>query len=123
MTDAAPYAEIAEVVRTYVEGMCQNDPAKLRAAMHERACSIGHFDGGLEWEGREGFAALVGQSVKVPDPAPWFRINAISLAGDVATVQVEDIFLGQHYDDTLTLLHHEGRWMIVAKVFYLRPAG
>ena len=123
MTDAAPYAEIAEVVRTYVEGKCQNDPAKLRTAMHERACSIGHFERELEWEGREGFAALVGQSVKVPDPAPWYRINAISLAGDVATVQVEDIFLGQHYDDTLTLLHHEGRWMIVAKVFYLRPAG
>ena len=56
MTDAAPYAEIAVVVRTYVEGMCQNDPAKLRTAMHERACSIGHFDGGLEWDGREGLS-------------------------------------------------------------------
>jgi len=37
MTDASTYAEIAEVVRTYVEGMCQNDPGKLRKAMHERA--------------------------------------------------------------------------------------
>ena len=80
MTDASTYAEIAEVVRTYVEGMCQNDPAKLRTAMHERACSIGHFERELEWEGREGFIALVGQSVKVPNPAPWYRINAISLA-------------------------------------------
>ncbi len=123
MTDAATYAEIAEVVRTYVEGMCQNDPAKLRTAMHERACSIGHFDNGLEWDGRERFITIVGESVTVPDPAPWFRINALSVAGDVATVQVEDIFLGQRYDDILTLLHHEGRWMIVAKVFYLRPAG
>jgi hypothetical protein len=123
MTNASTYAEIVEVVRTYVEGMCQNDPGKLRTAMHERASSIGHFDGGLEWDGRDGFIAVVGQSVEVPDPAPWHRINAVSVAGDVATVQVEDIFLGQHYDDTLTLLHHEGRWMIVAKVFYLRPAG
>lgn len=123
MTVASTYAEIAEVVRTYVEGMCQNDSGKLRTAMHERACSIGHFDGGLEWEGREGLIAIVDQSVKAPDPAPWFRINAISSSGDVATAQLEDIFLGQHYDDTLTLLHHEGRWMIVAKVFNLRPAG
>ena len=123
VTNASTYAEIAEVIRTYVEGMCQNDPAKLRSAMHERACSIGHYDGGLEWDGREGFIAVVGQSVTEPDPAPWFRINALCVAGDVATVQVEDVFLGQHYDDTLTLLHHEGRWMIVAKVFYLRPAG
>ena len=63
------------------------------------------------------------ESVKVPDPALWFRINALSVAGDVATAQVEDIFLGQHYVDTLTLLHHEGRWIIVAKVFYLLPLG
>lgn len=47
MQDAQTYTEIAEVVRTYIDGMCQNDPAKLRAAMHEKACSIGHFGGGL----------------------------------------------------------------------------
>jgi hypothetical protein len=88
--------------------------------MHERACSIGHFEGGLEWADREAFIALVSESVTSPDPAPSHRINALSVVGDVATVQVEDIFLGQHYDDTLTLLKHEGRWVIVAKVFFLR---
>jgi len=122
MLDPRTCADIADTVTTYVEGMCQNDPAKLRRAMHEKACSIGHFDGGLEWDGREAFIAVVAASVTTPDPAPWHRINAISVNGDVATVQVEDIFLGQHYDDTLTLLHHNGRWVIVAKVFFLRPA-
>lgn len=121
--DAQTYTEIAEVVRTYVEGMCQNDAAKLCSAMHEKACSIGHFEGGLEWENREGFIALVAEAVKEPDLSPWHVINAISVVGDVATVQVEDIWLGMHYDDTLTLLRHEGRWQIVSKVFFLRPAG
>ncbi len=123
MLDAQTCAEIVGVVKAYVEGMCENDPAKLRHAMHEKLCCIGHFDGGLEWLSRDDFIAAVDAAVKAPDPAPWYAINAISVAGDVATVQVEDIWLGDHYDDTLTLLRHENRWVIVSKVFYLRPGA
>ena len=121
MPDAQTIAEIAGVVRTYVEGMCGNDPEKLRTAMHENACSIGHYKGALEWETREVFIAAVAATVKTPDPTPWHRINSVSVTGDVATVQVEDIYMGEHYDDTLRLLHHDGRWVIVSKVFFLRP--
>lgn len=123
MPDAKTYAEISDVVKLYVDGMCQNDPAKLRSAMHERASVIGHFDGGLEWDSRDAFIAVVSAMVASPDPSPWYAITAISVAGDVATVQLEDVFLGQHFDDTLTLLKHDNRWVIVAKVFYLRDAG
>lgn len=122
MVDKQAYADISDVVKTYVYGMCQNDPAKLRAAMHEKMCCIGHFEGDLEWATREAFIAVVDAASGAPDPSPWHAITAISVAGDVATVQVENVWLGQHYDDTLTLLKHENRWMIVAKVFYLRPA-
>lgn len=122
MQNAHSYAEIADVVRTYVEGMCQNDAKKLRAALHENACSIGHFEGELEWEGREAFIAIIDAATKEPDSSPWHAINAVSIVGDVATVQVEDILHGIHYDDTLTLLRHEGRWQIVSKVFFQRPA-
>ena len=123
MPDARTYAEISEVVRAYVEGMCRNDAATLRAAMHAKCCIIGHFEGGLEWDTRDEFIAAVDRSVDAPDPSPWHAITAMSVAGDVATVQVEDIWLGMHYDDTLTLLKHEGRWVIVSKVFYLRPTA
>ena len=123
MQEVQTYTEIAAVVRTYVEGMCQNNASKLRAALHENACSIGHFEGGLEWESREGFIAIVAAAVKEPDLTPWHVINSISVVGDIATVQVEDIWLGMHFDDTLTLLRHEGRWQIVSKVFFLRSSG
>lgn len=122
MLDSETSAAISSVIETYVEGMCLNDPAKLREAMHVKLSCIGHIDGGLEWASREDFIALVDDAVKSPDPAPWYAINAISIAGDVATVQVENIWLGDHYDDTLTLLKHENRWVIVSKVFYARPA-
>lgn len=121
MLDNENLAEISDIVKLYVEGMCQNDAGKLRAAMHEKACVIGHYDGGLEWNTRDAFVAAVAALVDIPDPSPWYAITAISVTGDVATVQVEDIFLGQRYDDTLTLLKHGSRWCIVSKVFYLRP--
>lgn len=84
MADTQDYTEIAEVVGAYVEGMCANDPEKLRRAMHEKLSCIGHFDGGLEWLRRDAFIAAVGKAVKTPDPSPWHRINALSAVGDVA---------------------------------------
>ena len=123
MPDTKTYAEISDVVKSYAEGMCQNDPVKLRDAMHEKLCCFGHFDGGLEWDTRDAFIAGVNEAVETPDPSPWYAINAISVAGDVATVQVEDIWLDMHFDDTLVLLKHENRWTIVSKVFFLRPVA
>ncbi len=121
MSELPSFTAISETVKTYIEGMCQNDPAKLREAMHENSCCIGHFDGGLEWDNREAFIKGVADAVETPDPSPWFEIKSISVTGDVATIHVEDIWLGMHFDDHLTLLYKEGRWAIVSKVFYLRP--
>ena len=118
MSQVDDFAAIAAVVSLYAEGMCQGDPAKLRQAMHENACSIGHVDGGLEWDTREAFITTVMATVVEPDTAPWHRINAISVTGDTAVVQVEDIWEAMHYDDTLTLLKRNSRWQIVAKVFH-----
>ena len=123
MPTTETWVDICETVKAYVEGMCQNDPAKLRIAMHEKACSIGHFDGGLEWDSREAFIAAVNSAVTIPDPAPWYVINSISVIGDMAIVHVEDIWLGERFDDALTLLKHEGRWVIASKVFFHRSTA
>lgn len=122
MLDVQTCADISAVVKTYVDGMCQNDPEKLRDAMHEKLCCIGHYEGGLEWDTRDASIAAVNEAVDAPDPSPWHAISAIPIAGDVAKVQVENIWLGMHYDDTLALLKHKNRWVIVSKVFFLRPA-
>ena len=122
MQDTKTYCEISDVVTLYVEGMCQNDPAKLREAMHEEMCCIGHYGGGLEWDKRHAFMAGVNDAVEAPDLSPWYVISSISIVGDIATVQVENVWLGEHYDDILTLLYHDEKWVIVSKVFHLRPA-
>ena len=115
-------AAIGTVIKTYVDGMCHADAGMLRQAMHPKACCIGHYDGGLEWDDTESFITAVLDAVDAPDPDPWYRIRSISVAGDMAMVHVEDIWLEMHFDDYLTLLFHDGSWTIVSKVFYLRPA-
>ncbi len=118
------FAAIAAVVEQYVRGMCAADADDLRAAMHPKMSCIGHFDGGLEWNDRDAFIAGVTGAVKTPDTDPWFSIGRISVTGDMAIAEVEDIWLGMHFDDVLTLLYHDGRWQIVSKVFCLRgPNG
>ena len=123
MIETSTYAAIHDVVKTYVEGMCQAGPAKLRNAMHEDMRCIGHIDSGLEWDRRDEFIATVVDAVERPDNSPWYEVRSISVAGDIAAVLIEDVWLGDHYDDMLTLLFHEGRWVIVSKVFFCSTSG
>lgn len=120
MADDGTEAEITAVVRNYVEGLVQADAAKLRAAMHERACEIGHFDGDLLWQDREAMIAMIEAEAAEPDMDPKWRIHSMTVDGDVAVVRVEDDWLGMNFIDALTLLHHDGKWVIVSKVFHLR---
>lgn len=122
MTDKSAETEaITEVVRTYVEGMVWGDAALLSKAFHPRACCIGHFDGGLEWDGLDAFIASTTGEEARPGTEPYWKINSLSVTGDTALVLVENDWAGMRFDDTLTLLHHDGRWQIVSKVFFLRP--
>jgi hypothetical protein len=117
------YGAITDVVRDYVEGLVQGDAVKLRRAMHERACEIGHFDGELLWQDRETMIAMVEQMTAEPDLNPNWRIHSINIDGEVAIVRVEDDWVGSNYLDVLTLLRHDGRWVIVSKVFHQRQGG
>lgn len=111
---------IVDTVRAYVEAMCAGDEAGLALAWHERTCSIGHFDGKLEWDDRAAFAAAVQAAVTGPVTDPHRHVHEMRIIGDMAFVQVEDDWLGPRFDDFLTLLNHERRWQVVSKTFHLR---
>lgn len=114
-------AEIARTVATYVEGMARGDAAALRRAFHPNACSIGHFDGGLEWASLDEFvAACEAEAIPAEAAVPPHRIEAVSVAGDTAVVRVLDVWAGQDFYDTLSLLYDDGRWQIVNKTFLHR---
>lgn len=102
----------------YVEGMARGDDAALRRAFHPDANSIGHFDGGLEWSGLDAFiAACAAEAIPAAAPVPPWTVESVSVAGDTAVVGVVNVWAGLSFRDTLTLLHHDGRWQIVGKLF------
>jgi len=53
MTPIQTCNQIADDVKTCINRFCQNEPAKLRAVMHEKSSCIGHDEGGLERETQE----------------------------------------------------------------------
>lgn len=116
------FEEIAATIETYVEGMARCDAAALRRAFHPRACSVGHFDGGLEWDDVDAFArACEAEAIAPEAPSPPFEIESISVAGDTAVARVRNMWAGLAFLDTLCLLRHEGRWVIVSKLFLHLP--
>jgi hypothetical protein len=100
--------------------MTLGDAALLNKAFHPKAMCIGHYEGGLEWDDLNSFATTCAEAAKDGPQTAFWRIQAISVTGDTAVVQVENDFAGMRFDDTLTLLHHDGHWKIVSKVFFHR---
>ena len=113
------FSAIAKTVEAYATGMARGEAKLLAEAFHPQASSIGHYGGVLEWMGIADFAASC-RDAAVPegDPVPPWEIESIALAGDTAVVRVVNQWAGERFRDTLTLLRHEGRWRIVAKVFF-----
>ena len=111
-------AEIRSVVATYVEGMARGDAGMLRRAFHPGASIIGHFGGGLEWSDLDTFiTACVDEAIPADAPVPPFAIEALDVDGDAARVWVVNVWAGLDVRDWLSLLKHDGRWQIVAKLF------
>ena len=115
---AETFDEIIETGRLYVEGMTFGDEGKLRRAFHPGASSIGHFEGGLEWDGLDAVIAVFRGNAAPAGTAPFWRVDSVSVAGDTAVVRVTDGWAGARFVDTLSLIRHEGRWVIVAKLFF-----
>jgi hypothetical protein len=116
----SPIAAIEAVVATYIKGMTRGDAALLKRAFHPGAEIIGHFEEGLEWDDLDAFIAVCEKAASPDAEAAFFRIQSITVTGDTAVAQVEDDLSGMRFDDTLTLLLHDGRWQIVSKLFYHR---
>lgn len=109
-------AEITKVIETYVTSMVAGDRAGLEQVFFEKASEVGHFDGELLWNDRE---ALIGMCEEAADGSALghWSIRNLAVHGDIAVAHVEDDWAGMRFDDLLTLLHHDGAWRIVSKVY------
>lgn len=118
---AAPLVAIAEVLQLYFDGLYHSDTARLGRVFHPQALYACATEGTLLHLEMQEYFPIVD---KRPSPASrgearCDRIMSIEFAGPVtAFARVECAIGPKFFTDLLTLVHLDGRWQIIAKVFH-----
>ncbi len=113
--------EVAAAVNSYMLAMVFGDAERLRSVLHPRFFCIGHGGGGQAWDGRDSFIAGCVKNAAAPGTSFFSEIRAIDITGDAASAKSGNDYLGDCYTDPLTLLRHDGEWVIVNRVFHQHP--
>ena len=121
-TNEADIAAVTEVVHAYYDGMVTGDEVKLAHPFHQHARLVGNNQGTLEWQTLEEFVEERKEAAGTSGTYAW-RIDFLSLAGDMALVRLGGQFAGDWYCDDLSMLRIDGAWRIVHKTWYVHPAG
>lgn len=117
--DALPV--VTSLLRDYFDGLYFSDTRRLRRVFHAQAVYATASDGAPVILRMEEYFSVVDRR-----PAPAARgdvradrILAIDFVGPAtAWVKVQCAIRPKHFTDLLTLIHVEGRWQIIAKVFH-----
>jgi len=121
-TNEADLAAVMDVVRAYCDGMVAGDEKLLERAFHPRASIVGNEHGVLEWETLEEFIDECREAADDAGPGTW-RLEGLSLVGDMAAIRLGTQFAGEWYTDDLSLLCIDGTWCIVHKTWYVHPSS
>lgn len=117
----APFGEVAAVLQVYFDGLHHSDTRRLRSVFHPEAVYATATGGEPLILRMDEYFPLVDAR---PSPASRGedrsdRIVSIEFAGPVtALAKLRCSIEPRHFTDLLTLIHVEGRWQIIAKVFH-----
>lgn len=120
------YAEVTEALSLYFDGLYHSDTKRLARVFHPKAQYVCATDGTLLYLGMDEYFPVVD---KRPSPASAGEarrdeIVSISFAGPVTAVARVHCAIGpKFFTDLLTLVHLDGRWQIVSKVFHYDLMG
>jgi Putative lumazine-binding len=115
------YAEVVDVLGTYLDGLHHSDADRLARALHPAARYVTATGGALVDLSMEEYLPIVAAR---PSPAAAGaerrdRILSIEFAGPVtAFARVESAIPPRSFVDLLTLVALDGRWQIISKVFH-----
>lgn len=115
------YRDVVAVLQDYFDGLYHSDTRRLRRVFHPQAVYATASDGKPVILRMEEYFPIVDAR---PSPASQGQpradaIDAIELAGPVtALARVRCAIAPRRFLDLLTLIHTEGRWQIVSKVFH-----
>ena len=121
MTGASDFAAIESVLREYFDGLYHSDTARLARVFHPRAIYVSASGDSLLYRTMEEYFPVVDArpAPAARNEARADRIAEIAFAGPVtATARVNCAIGDTYFTDCLTLIHDEGRWQIISKVFH-----
>lgn len=114
-------ADITAVLQEYLDGLHHSDTQRLRRVFHPRALYGSASDGSPLILRMDEYFPIVDAR---PSPASkgedrTDEIVSIEFAGPVtAWAKLRCTIRPRYFVDLLTLVHLEGRWQIIAKVFH-----
>lgn len=114
-------AAIAATLGDYFDGLYHSDTKRLARVFHPRAQYVSVTDGTLLYRTMDDYFLIVDQrpSPASKDSARADRILSIAFAGPVTAIaRVECTISPKRFVDLLTLIHLDGRWQIISKVFH-----
>lgn len=115
------FAEVSQALKPYFDGLYESDTRKLAQIFHPKAVYACATDGELLRLGMDEYFPVVDRR---PSPASRNEprrdaIVSIEFAGPVTAFVHARCAIGPRlFTDFLTLVHVEGRWQIIAKVFH-----
>lgn len=118
---AMAYAEVADALTDYFDGLHFSDTKRLSRIFHPQAVYACATEGELLRLTMEEYFPIVD---KRPSPASRSeartdRIVSIEFAGPVTAFAKLNCAIGpKHFTDFLTLVKLDGRWQIISKVFH-----
>jgi hypothetical protein len=126
--EAPLFSEVAASLAAYFDGLHQSDSARLAECWHPDARLYGLSPDGAELLERDAPTFFAGVDARAPSPdlAAHDRIISIdSLRRNCAAAKVQVALPSASGDvlftDFLVLLHLEGRWLVISKVYSSVP--
>lgn len=121
MMDTPDFSGVQAVLRDYFDGLYACDTALFERVFHPKAQYACASDGTLLYLDMAQYFAALAQRVS-PSSQGHARddhIVSIEFAGPVtARATVKCSIPGRVFTDFLTLVHLDGRWQIISKVFH-----
>lgn len=115
------YAEVVGVLQDYFDGLHHSDTERLRRVFHPQAVYATASHGKPLVLRMEEYLPIVDAR---PSPASKGEVRtdeivSIEFAGPVtALARLRCAILPRYFVDLLTLIHVDGRWRVIAKVFH-----
>lgn len=110
---------VVELVHEYAQAIHHGDVTRLRATFHPKAYLFGEVGGQPYLRSLDDYLDVVAQrqSPASLGHAYAMRPLGIDLQGHIGVARLDFPLLGHRYIDYLSLLKHQGKWLVANKTF------